>query len=101
MKELLRRLARRSAGHDVPRDHGLLPRRPLRQELQSGNALGLNLEKRFVAGKPDIEASLGGRAPQPSPLTASHQDDADLVVGHQLQTLIIPTFDILWVGIED
>ena len=102
LKELLGRLARRPTGHDIPRDDDLLLAiRLLRQHLKFSDPLRLDLEQRLVTRQSDIKASLGRGAPETSPLPTSHQDDSDLVLGDELQTLIVPFLDISRIRIED
>lgn len=101
LEELLRRLASRSTGHDIPRNNRLLAQDLLSQQLQSSNPLSLNLEKRLVARETNVKATLGVRATQTGTLTTRHQNHRNLVLRNSLETCIVPLLNILRVGVED
>lgn len=101
LEEVFRRLASRSTGHHIPRNNRLLARDLLSQQLQFSNPLTLDLEKRLVARKTNVKATLGVRATQTSTLTTGHQNHRNFVLRNRLETCIVPLLDILGVRVED
>jgi hypothetical protein len=80
LEELLGVLACRATGHDVPRHDdgaGRLAMLLLRHALQACDALGLELEERFVRRKADVVAALGRGRAETRALAAGHEQHAD------------------------
>lgn len=92
-----------AGGHDVPRDGhvGDSVRLLLGKALKLQDTLGLELEEGLARGQADIVAALGGGGAEASALATGQQDDADLVLGHLVETNRLPLLGLVRGSLED
>lgn len=63
--------------------------------------LALELEQALLAGKTNVEASLGCRAAQSCALTSGHEDYRNLILGDQLEAAVVPLVEVILRRVED